>query len=114
MKRVDPSNLNDSRGKLVRNALKSLLALALLAAALAIPSTAQAWEYGQVCNTLDLTPVYNLFNYGNLEGWMYTIPPGGGFRIVNNPAFAWFYGHGNERQDGYIREEHLNFSSCHW
>ncbi len=98
----------------MRTALKSLLALALLAAALAIPSTAQAWEIGQVCNTLDETPVYESLYMNRLYGWMYTISPGGGFRITNAPIGEFLYGHGNERSGGYIHEWHINFSSCHW
>jgi hypothetical protein len=98
----------------VRKALKALLAPALLAAALAVPSTAQAWELGQVCNTYDATPVYAYLNSDTLSGWMYTIPAGGGFRLGNRVLWEWFYGHGNGMQDGYIRTEHLNFASCHW
>ncbi len=42
---------------------------------------------------------------------LYTIPSGGGFRIVGGPAFAdglwWWKGHGNGLSDGWAPDQNL-------
>lgn len=69
-----------------------------------------AVSQGQVCNVYLPTPVYKY--YGG-SGWMYTIPDNGGFRIVATSS-AWYFGHGNGGQDGWVRAEHIKSYTCHY
>lgn len=92
-----------------RRVLAASLAVGAVGAAAALPSAAQAAQVGDVCNTNSLTPVYS---QPNNVGWMYTIAPGGGFRITGFGGGLW-YGHGNLLQDGWIDPSHINQATCH-
>lgn len=65
---------------------------------------------GQVCNVYVKTPVWK---YKRPEELLYTIPPGGGFRVVEVGA-QWSKGHGNGHSDGFINSERIDSSTCHF
>ncbi len=97
----------------MRNALKSLLALGLLAAALALPAAAQAAEVGQVCNITNSIETAVVARYSDGTGFAEYIHGGDGWRI---DAFsgAYYQGHRNGGAEGYIPREWVVQGTCHF
>jgi hypothetical protein len=97
----------------MRHALKSLLTLGLLAAALALPGVAQAAEVGQVCNITTSIETAVVARYSDGSGFAEYIHGGDGWRI-DAFAGAYYQGHRNGGAEGYIPREWVNQGTCHW
>ncbi|GAA3093236.1 hypothetical protein [Streptosporangium carneum] len=85
---------------------RAALAVAAVAAATAMIGATPA-HADSLCNVNQNTWVRNAPNGAVL----YTIPAGGGFRLLWTEASGWSYGHGNSRPNGYIPAGHLY--GCH-
>ena len=97
----------------MRHALKAILALGLLAAALALPSAAQAAEVGQVCNITNSIETAVVARNADGSGFAEYIHGGDGWRI-DEFAGPYYRGHRNGGAEGYIPREWVNQGTCHW
>jgi hypothetical protein len=94
--------------------LGSLLITSMAAAAVALPSAAQAAQPGDLCS---FDPQYgNEFavNAGDGASYpLYYLPVNAGFRIVSYANYNTYYGHGNGMPDGYVYRAFIRQASCH-
>ena len=95
----------------VRGTVAAAAAIAIAALA---PASALGYADGEVCNVNSDTPVWGTVSPA-VGNWLYTIPSGGGFRIVAGASAgaAWLYGHGNGQSNGYVSQDRINRATCH-
>lgn len=100
----------------MRKALKSMLALGLLTAAIASPgATVQAAEIGQTCNVRADVAEWIVARNSDGTGFREWIFANDGWYVSGFvPGGVYYHGHRNGQTEGYIRRDIINQGSCHW
>ena len=94
----------------MRKSVKAGLVVAILSVMLAVAAaSASGAGTGLLCNVDRNTQV---FRTAGLGGYMYTIPKGGGFRIIGYTHYGYWQGHGNGKADGWIKDDGRLYN-CH-
>jgi hypothetical protein len=85
----------------MRTSVRAGIVTVLAAATLALSATSVS-AGGYLCNVDRNTQVFRTAGNG---GYMYTIPKGGGFRLVGYTHYGYWYGHGNGKANGWIKDD---------
>jgi hypothetical protein len=95
----------------MRNRWKALLASALAVTAVAMPSSAQAAQIGDLCLVGTAYWVSSIPSTDAAYA-MYILGTGAGFRVLGYNG-DFYYGRGNGQPEGYFPRGNINQASCY-